>query len=145
MLKHKHFSLPLFARALLRKKRQLVSLAFFQHWIQPKAIKFRKLLFKYQNFLKNYFKYQPCGAGGIRTPPTRLHRLQKQIGPQGGSKMKNRFWKGVYSWFSGTPINSRKVSFFSTPSLKKVEAGERKKFGKEGDKNIGEKRKSRWK
>ena len=37
---------------------------------------------------------QPKGAGGTRSPPEMLHRLQNQKWLLGGPKMANGVWKG---------------------------------------------------
>ena len=46
---------------------------------------------------QKYFKYQPSGEGGARSPPATPHRLQNPKWPPGGPKMAGGVRKGVYS------------------------------------------------
>ena len=46
--------------------------------------------------LQNWYKYQPSGEGGTRSPPATPQRLQNLIWPPGGPKMADGIWKGVY-------------------------------------------------
>ena len=98
-------------------------------------------MFKYRNFLKNYFKYQPSSlvaSGAFAHRQQGFTACKSKYGHKGAPKGTTGFEKVSIPGFLGTPINSRKVSFLlSIPSMKKVEAGQRKKLGKEVVKNIG--------
>ena len=41
-------------------------------------------------------QFQPSGAGGTRSPPATLHRLQNPKWPPVGPKMADGVWKGFY-------------------------------------------------
>ena len=59
----------------------------------------------------------------------RLHRLQNPKWPPGGSKMADGVWKGVYPQVFGHSKQLSLNKFFdpSTPSMRKVDDGEKRK------------------
>ena len=78
-------------------------------------------------------KYQPSGAGGTRSPTATLQRLQNPKWPPGGLKMPDGVWKGVYLKVFGHSTQLSLNKFFdpSTPSMRKVDNGEKKEEKKE--------------
>ena len=74
-------------------------------------------------------KYRPSGEGGIRSPSAVPHHLQNPKWPPRGPKMA----EGVYPQVFGRSKQLSLNKFFdpSTPSMRKVDDGEKKKKKKE--------------
>ena len=79
-------------------------------------------------------EYQPSSTGDTRSPPATPHRLQNQKWPPGGPKMAAWVWKGDNPQIFGQSKQLLLNKFFdpSTPSMRKVDDGEKNRGKKNG-------------